>query len=247
MTAPYELTILFDNYPGLPGFKPLWGFAALIQTPDRTLLFDTGSNGRVLLAHMARLNIAPAPLICCSSRIRIGTISAALDSILELNPRLDLVVHEGFSKHLIRDLETQCRTLHVIGTEPQQLAPGLYSTGMLASEPPEHALLIESPTLVAVISGCAHPGMDQIVAHVTATDRKAGRLGDRRFSPDVRRRRRHPANDPRVASTRRAHRRADTLHRRRGHRRLRSTPTAPRCIAGGVGTEIVSRRCSALV
>ena len=37
---------------------------------------------------------------------------------------------------------------------------------MLASEPPEHALLIKSPTLVAVISGCAHPGMDQIVAHV---------------------------------------------------------------------------------
>lgn len=37
---------------------------------------------------------------------------------------------------------------------------------MLASEPPEHALLIESPTTVAVISGCAHPGMDQIVAHV---------------------------------------------------------------------------------
>ncbi len=54
----------------------------------------------------------------------------------------------------------------MIGTEPQQLAPGLYSTGMLASEPPEHALLIESPTTVAVISGCAHPGMDQIVAHV---------------------------------------------------------------------------------
>jgi 7,8-dihydropterin-6-yl-methyl-4-(beta-D-ribofuranosyl)aminobenzene 5'-phosphate synthase len=166
MTAPYQLTILFDNYPGLPGFKPLWGFAALVQTPDRTLLFDTGSNGRVLLEHMARLGIAPASIDLLFLSHPHWDHIGGFDSILELNPRLDLIVHEGFSKHLIRDLKTQCRTLHLIGPEPQRLAPGLYSTGMLASEPPEHALLIESPTLVAVISGCAHPGMDQIVAHV---------------------------------------------------------------------------------
>lgn len=167
MTTPYKLTILFDNYAGLPGFQPLWGFAALVQTPHRTLLFDTGSNGRVLLTHMAKLGIKPASIDLLFLSHPHWDHIGGFDSILELNPRLDLVVHEGFSKHLLRDLETQCETLHVIGTEPRQLAPSLFSTGMLASDPPEHALLLETPDAVAVISGCAHPGMDQIVADVT--------------------------------------------------------------------------------
>ena len=53
------MTIVFDNYPGLPGLATLWGFAAVIQTPGVTVLFDTGSNGRVLLKNMAALNLSP--------------------------------------------------------------------------------------------------------------------------------------------------------------------------------------------
>lgn len=29
-------TILFDNYPGLPGLEALWGFAAVFQPPSLT-------------------------------------------------------------------------------------------------------------------------------------------------------------------------------------------------------------------
>jgi 7,8-dihydropterin-6-yl-methyl-4-(beta-D-ribofuranosyl)aminobenzene 5'-phosphate synthase len=88
-----------------------------------------------------------------------------LDSILELNSRMTVVVHEGFSKHLIRDLDSQCRELILVGKGPRQLAPGVFFTGMLDSEPPEYAMVVDLPGAVCAISGCAHPGMEEIVEH----------------------------------------------------------------------------------
>lgn len=85
------------------------------------------------------------------------------DSILELNPRATVVVHEGFSKHLIRDLQGLCGELIVVGADPRPLDQGLFSTGMLDSNPPEQALAIDTGEATAAISGCAHPGIEQMV------------------------------------------------------------------------------------
>jgi 7,8-dihydropterin-6-yl-methyl-4-(beta-D-ribofuranosyl)aminobenzene 5'-phosphate synthase len=165
MAISPRMTILFDNYPGLPGLEALWGFAAVFQMPERTVLFDTGSNGRVLLRNMAALGIEPASIDLLFLSHPHWDHIGGLDSVLELNPHMTVVAHEGFSKHLIRDLDSQCRELILVGNEPAQLAPGIFSTGVLDSEPPEHAMVIDSPDSVLAISGCAHPGMEAIVEH----------------------------------------------------------------------------------
>lgn len=163
MTDPSRMTILFDNYPGVPGLTSLWGFAALIRVADRTILFDTGSNGRVLLKNMAALDLAPESVDLLFLSHPHWDHIGGLDSVLEVNPQESVVVHEGFSKHLITDLHGLCGELVVVGTDPVTLAPGVFSTGMLDSDPPEHAMVIEADGVTAVISGCAHPGMERIV------------------------------------------------------------------------------------
>jgi 7,8-dihydropterin-6-yl-methyl-4-(beta-D-ribofuranosyl)aminobenzene 5'-phosphate synthase len=166
MTAP-RLTICFDNYPGIAGLPTLWGFAAIIEVSGQTILFDTGSNGRVLLGNLTALGWHP-------SRFDMVFLShphwdhiGGLDSVLELNPGLRIVVHEGFSKHLIRDLQALCDEVQIVGAEPLALGPCIASTGQLDSEPPEHGLVIDTGAVTALISGCAHPGMEQMVAGVT--------------------------------------------------------------------------------
>ncbi len=168
MAPPPRLTILFDNEPGLPGLTSLWGFAALIRVGGRTILFDTGSNGRLLLKNMAALGLAAESLdLLFLSHIHWDHIGG-WDSILELNPRATVVVHEGFSKHLIRDLRGLCGELIVVGADPRPLGQGLFSTGMLDSTPPEQALVIDTGEATAAISGCAHPGIEQIVGRGAA-------------------------------------------------------------------------------
>jgi 7,8-dihydropterin-6-yl-methyl-4-(beta-D-ribofuranosyl)aminobenzene 5'-phosphate synthase len=39
MAISPRMTILFDNYPGLPGLEALWGFAAVFQPASIDLLF----------------------------------------------------------------------------------------------------------------------------------------------------------------------------------------------------------------
>jgi 7,8-dihydropterin-6-yl-methyl-4-(beta-D-ribofuranosyl)aminobenzene 5'-phosphate synthase len=163
MEASPRLTILFDNYPGLPGLESLWGFSALLRMPGLTALFDTGSNGRALLRNMAALGIEPASIDLLFLSHPHWDHIGGLDSVLELNPQLTLVIHDGFSKHLIHDLGSQCRELVLVGEEPKQLGPGVYSTGMLDGSPPEQAIVIETSDAVSAVSGCAHPGMETIV------------------------------------------------------------------------------------
>lgn len=168
MAIPPRMTILFDNYPGVAGLDALWGFAAVFQMPRLTVLFDTGSNGRVLLRNMAALGIEPASIDLLFLSHPHWDHIGGLDSFLEMNPNATVVVHEGFSKHLVHDLGTQCRKLIVVGKEPRQLAPGIFSTGMLDGEPPEQAMVIDSQDAVSAISGCAHPGMEAIVEHAAS-------------------------------------------------------------------------------
>jgi 7,8-dihydropterin-6-yl-methyl-4-(beta-D-ribofuranosyl)aminobenzene 5'-phosphate synthase len=158
-----RLIILFDNVPGVEGLERLWGFAALIEADGRRLLFDTGSNGRALLRNMAALGCPVASVDTLFLSHPHWDHIGGLDSVLEQNPDLTVVLHQGFSKHLIADLRGQCRELVVVGAEPQQLAPGLFSTGTLDSEPPEHGLVLDLGGVSAAISGCAHPGMARIV------------------------------------------------------------------------------------
>jgi 7,8-dihydropterin-6-yl-methyl-4-(beta-D-ribofuranosyl)aminobenzene 5'-phosphate synthase len=160
---PPHLTILFDNDPGLPELTSLWGFAALIRVTGRTILFDTGSNGRVLLKNMAALGRMPESVDLVFLSHAHWDHMGGLDSVLEVNPQATVVVHEGFSKHLIHDLHKLCAELVVVGADPQEIAPGLFSTGLLDSQPGEQAMAIDASEVTAVISGCAHPRMERIV------------------------------------------------------------------------------------
>ena len=43
------LTILFDNFSADDRLETGWGFAVLLETPEHTVLFDTGADGEVFL------------------------------------------------------------------------------------------------------------------------------------------------------------------------------------------------------
>jgi 7,8-dihydropterin-6-yl-methyl-4-(beta-D-ribofuranosyl)aminobenzene 5'-phosphate synthase len=160
-----NLTILFDNEPGREDLERLWGFAALIEARGQRILFDSGSNGRALLRNMQRLGIDPAAVDLMFFSHAHWDHIGGLDSVLEMAPQATVVVHGGFSKHLTADLERLCARLIVVGEEPMALGPGLMSTGMLPSEPPEHALIIDvegddaERSDTALVTGCAHPGI----------------------------------------------------------------------------------------
>lgn len=166
MTPNSRVTIVFDNTPGKDGLVGLWGFAAIVEIADLTILVDTGSNGRVLLKNMSRLGYTPGAVDILFLTHPHWDHIGGVDSFLELNTKATIVLHQEFSKHLVADLRaTHSGKVITVGTDPLPLSPGIFSTGIFDSQHAEHALIIDSGRDTAVISGCAHPGMERIVAH----------------------------------------------------------------------------------
>ncbi|OPX17600.1 hypothetical protein BXT86_05640 [candidate division WOR-3 bacterium 4484_100] len=97
-----KITIIYDNYQYLPGFETGWGFSCLVQGYKKTLLFDTGGDGRLLLSNIE-------------------------------NDEMDLII------------------------------PGIYTTGRLGSSIKEQSLILKTARGLVVVTGCAHPGIVNIL------------------------------------------------------------------------------------
>ncbi|HHD81233.1 MAG TPA: MBL fold metallo-hydrolase, partial [Campylobacterales bacterium] len=80
-----KLTVVFDNECCNNELTSLWGFSCFIETPNSTILFDTGSNGRVLLQNIKKRDLKLSSIdnifISHAHWDHIG----GLDSILEIN------------------------------------------------------------------------------------------------------------------------------------------------------------------
>jgi len=154
--------IVFDNYVDGDMHGAPWGFAAYL--PEYGLLMDTGSNGRVLLRNMAKLGIDPAGLKYLVITHNHWDHIGGIDSILELNDHLIIYVPYTLSKNHIGDLRAVSSEVIVVEREPIEIEDGLYSTGILGRQYPEHSLILDGNT-PTVVTGCGHFGIGRITEH----------------------------------------------------------------------------------
>ena len=52
-----KVTIIYDNTAYKKELKADWGFSCLVDVFNRKILFDTGTDGNILLSNMKKLGI----------------------------------------------------------------------------------------------------------------------------------------------------------------------------------------------
>jgi len=149
-----KITILYDNETTSVKFVADWGFACLVEAHDRTILFDTGANGRILLGNIRELAIDPARVDTVVISHSHWDHTGGLQDFLTQAPDVTLYVPASFSPPFAAR-ET------VAVTDEQSLGNGFHSTGELKRI--EQSLIVESGTGVIVITGCSHSGVDLIL------------------------------------------------------------------------------------
>lgn len=149
-----KIQIIYDNTSINSDLKPDWGFAALIQAHGRTILFDTGANGEILLHNMQILNIDPDSIsdvfISHCHFDHIGGLSHFL------NKNNDITVHAPTSFHGVRSARNV-----IYYDKPQEIFKHFYTTGEL--ENIEQSLVVETDKGLLIIAGCSHPDMHDIL------------------------------------------------------------------------------------
>ncbi|MFP4446379.1 MAG: MBL fold metallo-hydrolase [Desulfosudaceae bacterium] len=155
-----QLTIIYDNTTQNEALAPDWGFACRVEAHGRTILFDTGAKGSLLLDNMKKLGMNPGSFDEIFISHDHWDHTGGLADFLALNP-VSCFIPEAFT--------TPAGPSPIrIGTAAQQIHDGIWSTGTLAGI--EHSLVIAEKDKVIVVAGCSHPGVESILE-------AAGRIG----------------------------------------------------------------------
>lgn len=156
------ITIIYDNYQHREELETSWGFACVIQGTERTLLFDTGADGGVLLSNMRHCDIDSDEIegIILSHQHwdHIGGIYTALS---ETRP-IPLFLPKSFSERLKKDVQRYDGKLIEVDA-PLKICEGVYSSGDIDGEIREQAVILRTERGSIVITGCAHPGIVNII------------------------------------------------------------------------------------
>ncbi len=153
-----KFSIVFDNYIANDRLESFWGFSLMIED---YFLFDTGSNGRALVRNMAKMGFSLQELKYLFISHPHWDHIGGIDSVIDENRLMSLFLPDSLSKFYVRDLRKLSREVKVI-SNPQKLFGKFYSTGIM--EPiGEQSIIIEEEDFLIVVTGCAHPGVVNII------------------------------------------------------------------------------------
>ncbi|NWG87177.1 MAG: MBL fold metallo-hydrolase [Hydrogenophilaceae bacterium] len=174
-TQPLELriTVLFNNVPQRPGLTTGWGFACLIEGLEKTILFDTGADGAVLLANMRHLDLSPKAVEAIVLSYIHADHTGGLDEFLAKHADLEVWLPAEFPAGFQRAIAKQGARVRPVSAGGRLFGKA-WSTGPLADGIVEQALILDTAQGLVVITGCAHPGIVRIAE-------TAGRLTGKRI------------------------------------------------------------------
>jgi 7,8-dihydropterin-6-yl-methyl-4-(beta-D-ribofuranosyl)aminobenzene 5'-phosphate synthase len=136
----------------------------MVNFHNQKMLFDTGGDGKILLDNMHKLGIDPS---CINSVVLShahndhtnGLLALVMDDI---HPTIYLL--PSFS----HQYKSQIRGITpVIEVQPfQSLNEGLFTTGEMGAGIKEQSLIIRSDQGLVILTGCAHPGIVEIIKQI---------------------------------------------------------------------------------
>ncbi len=162
-----EMKIVFDTYSHRKELHTGWGVSLLF---DGHLLFDTGERGDWLIHNMHQMHIEPSDIKTVVISHDHWDHTGGLDALLKIAPNCVVYGCPGFSTGFRTTVASHEIQLH----EPRSLTKitdYLYTTGEITgtyknAPISEQALVVQKSNDIFVITGCAHPGITEIVRMV---------------------------------------------------------------------------------
>jgi len=156
------ITIVYDNNQYDIHLTPDWGFSCVVKLPKKTILFDTGGDGTMLLSNMAKVSINPEEIDAVVLSHIHGDHTGGLDKFLKQNSEVTVYIPLSFPHWMKQDVKSYGAIVKEVH-EPGQLLDDVFTTGELDGGVIEQSLLVRTSRGLAVITGCAHPGIVNIV------------------------------------------------------------------------------------
>jgi 7,8-dihydropterin-6-yl-methyl-4-(beta-D-ribofuranosyl)aminobenzene 5'-phosphate synthase len=166
----HDLRILFDNIPFEEGLTSGWGFSAVVRGYSKIVLFDTGSDGDVLLGNMRAVGLDPKEIDVVVISHPHHDHTGGLPAFLAVNPDVDVLLPHTASQELVLAIAEAGATFTAVA-DALEIIPGVISTGSVRGITTEQALILLGEDCATLLTGCAHPG---IIDLLEVASRKTG-------------------------------------------------------------------------
>jgi len=153
-----NITILYDNYKVKEDLKTDWGFACFIEGTEKTILFDTGAKGDVLLHNVDKLKVdlKSVDLILLSHFHEDHT--GGIWTFLKENSDVSVYIPASFPKDFAEKIQKK-KAQVVTVKEPSEICPDVHLTGEIGNQIIEQSLILNTSKGLVLLTGCAHPGI----------------------------------------------------------------------------------------
>ncbi|MBX3007317.1 MAG: MBL fold metallo-hydrolase [Melioribacteraceae bacterium] len=165
MKTKLKLTVLYDNNQFNEKLETDLGFSCLIETDEESILFDSGGNGKILLANMKLLGIDPSSVTIVFLSHLHKDHTGGIKDFLGINNKVKVYYPQSFPVDLI-DIIKNSGAEPIASNNFAQFAANVFTLGEISGVIPEQSLIINSTNGLIVITGCAHPGIIQIINKV---------------------------------------------------------------------------------
>jgi 7,8-dihydropterin-6-yl-methyl-4-(beta-D-ribofuranosyl)aminobenzene 5'-phosphate synthase len=132
---------------------------------QKTILFDTGGDGRVLLSNMNRMGIDASMVDIVFLSHKHWDHAGGLKRVLEAKDSPSVFVPASCSDDFKGEISAGGGTVVEVD-RPQALCSRVWSCGQLGGNLAEHSLVIDTEYGSVVLTGCAHPGIVDIVDRI---------------------------------------------------------------------------------
>ncbi len=158
-----KITVIYDNTAFRKNLQADWGFSALVEIENTPkILFDTGSDGQILISNMKKLGIDPGSIDEVFISHAHFDHTGGLSELLNANKKAKIYIPSSFRGLKNREV--------IIVTEPTKIHKNVFSTGEL--ERIEQSMGILTKKGIVLIVGCSHPKM----SHILDVARKFGKI-----------------------------------------------------------------------
>ena len=169
--ADNSITIVYNNIPGDSASRLQigGGFSAFIVFRKQSILFDVGGDASTIMNNIKALDLDLRQLDAVTISHNHWDHVYGLPGIytlLESNPK---VYAAASSKDVIKQQYPHADVVRI--DEPGEILPGVWSTGAITTEYrdmtiSEQSLILDAEAGLYVITGCAHPGIVNIIERV---------------------------------------------------------------------------------
>jgi 7,8-dihydropterin-6-yl-methyl-4-(beta-D-ribofuranosyl)aminobenzene 5'-phosphate synthase len=157
-----KLTIIYDNNNSDPDLKADWGFSCLIEGLEHCILFDAGDDSAILLDNMKELKIDPTKIDCVVLSHNHSDHTGGLKGFLKENSHVTVYLPASCPDSFKDMIQSYGAKIGEV-SGARELFAGIYNTGELGGEILEQSLIITTSKGLVIMTGCAHPGLVNIV------------------------------------------------------------------------------------